>query len=151
MDHPLIPQDHGAIARLLSKNVPTAEPRMWCVLSGEWSFDGGAIRFDGTPAELQEIRERVERSADAGDVFIVWTPRTKRQRGRIPRSLRCGYTVFMDGNHLVAFQSVAFVPRPGAIDLIASTPSGQFLAVPCYHVAAWDGSPVDEPTVTVLS
>jgi len=151
MDHPLIPQDHDAIARLLSKKVPTAEARLWCVLAGEWSFDGGTIDFDGSPAEFREICERATRSADFADAFVIWTPRTKRQRGRIPRSLRCGYTVFQDGRHLVAFQSVAFVPRPGEIDLIASTPTGQFLAVPGYHVAAWDGSAVDEPTVTVLS
>ncbi|HTK04984.1 MAG TPA: hypothetical protein VL500_05335 [Candidatus Eisenbacteria bacterium] len=151
MDHPLILQDNATLSRLLSENVPTAEARMWCVLAGEWSFDGSVITFDGAPEEFQDIRDRIARSIDDGDIFVIWTPRTKRQRGRIPRSLRCGYTVFLDGNRLVAFQSVAFVPRPGAIDLIASTPTGQFLAVPSYHVAAWDGSPVDEPTVSVVS
>ncbi|HTM67724.1 MAG TPA: hypothetical protein VL426_00340 [Candidatus Binatia bacterium] len=153
MNHPLILQDHGAIKRLLDDlKVPTAVERLWCVLSGDWSFDGCRIGFDGTAEEFREIRERIERSVDSeGDMFVIWTPRDKRQRGRIPKSLRCGFTVFLDGDKLIALQSVAFVPRPGAIDLLASTPTGQFLAVPGYHVAAWDGTPVDEPAATVLS
>lgn len=153
MNRPLILQDHGAIKRLLDEvKVPTAVERLWCVLRGAWSFDGCEIDFDGSEAELQDVRERIERSVDSeGDVFVIWTPREKRQRGRIPRSLRCGYTVFMDGDRLIALQSVTFVPRPGAIDLLASTGSGQFLAVPGYYVAAWDGTAVDEPVATVVS
>ena len=153
MNHPLFLQDNGALKRLLDDvKVPTAVERLWCVLRGEWSFDASEIDFDGSPGELEEIRERIERSVDSeGDVFVIWTPRAKRQRGRIPKSLRCGFTVFLDGDRLIAFQSVTFVPRPGAIDLIASTATGQFLAVPGYYVAAWDGSSVDDPVVTVVS
>lgn len=145
--------DHGAIKRLLDEvKVPTAVERLWCVLRGEWDFDGCEIRFDGTPDELREVRERIERSvSEDGHSFVIWTPRTKRQKGRIPKSLRCGYTVFLDGDRLIALQSVTFVPRPGAIDLLSTTPTGQFVAVPGYYVAAWDGTAVDEPAATVLS
>ena len=151
MDHALLTQDHSAIARLLSKNVPTADVRLWCVLSAEWKFDGSRLAFDGTAAELEEIRSAATRSAESCDIFVIWMPREKRQRGRIPKALRCGFTVFMDGKDLVIFQSVVFVPRHGEFDLVATTQSGQFVSVPGYHVAAWDGSPVDEPMDITLS
>lgn len=153
MNHPLILQDHGALKRLLDDmKVPTAQERLWCVLSGQWDFDGCVIPFDGDRPALEEVRESIERSvATEGSSFVIWTPRNKRQRGRIPKSLRCGYTVFLDGSRLIALQSVVFVPRPGEIDLLASTPTGQFLSVPGYHVAAWDGTAVDEPAIAVLS
>lgn len=151
MEHSFIAYDHDTVARMLKKNVPLAEQRLWCVLSADWRFDGNKIAFDGTPAELRDLRENIARSAEQGDVFVIWMPRMKRQRGRIPKSLRCGYTVFREGRDLIAFQSVAFVPRPGAFDLIATTASGQYVAVPAYHVASWDGSSVDDPAVPAVS
>lgn len=151
MDHALLTQDHDAIARLLSKNVPTANERLWCVLSSEWRFDGSRLTFDGTAAQREELFAVAARSAESGGVFAVWTPREKRQRGRIPRSLRCGFTVFPDGDRLIVFQSVVFVPRPGKIDLIATTRTGQYVSVPEYIVASWDGSPIDEPLNVIPS
>lgn len=147
---PYSPQQDDTVARLLDRDIPTVPGRMWCVLAGEWKFDGNRIAFDGTRAELRDLRDAAEQ-AEAGDRLVVWMPRLKRQRGRIPKSLRCGFTVFNDGQHLIAFQSVVFVPRPGKIDLIATTSSGQFVTVPAHDVAAWDGSPVDAPTVTLMS
>lgn len=147
---PYSPQQDDTIARLLERDIPTVPGRLWCVLAGEWKFDGNRIAFDGTPAELRELREAAD-NAESGSTLVVWMPRLKRQRGRIPKSLRCGFTVFNDGQHLIAFQSVAFVPRPGKIDLIATTSSGQFVTVPVHDVAAWDGSSVDAPTVTIAS
>ena len=147
---PYSPQQDDTVARLLERDIPTVPGRLWCVLAGEWKFDGNRIAFDGTRAELRDLRDAAEQ-AEAGDRLVVWMPRLKRQRGRIPKSLRCGYTVFNDGQHLIAFQSVVFVPRAGKIDLIATTSSGQFVTVPALDVAAWDGSPVDAPTVTIAS
>ncbi|MEY4745246.1 MAG: hypothetical protein RL272_1191 [Candidatus Parcubacteria bacterium] len=151
MEHSVISLNHDMVARLLKKDVPLAPERLWCVLSAELKFDGHRLAFDGTPAELRDLRERADLSADTGGIFVIWMPRLKRQRGRIPKSLRCGFTVFSDGRDLIIFQSVAFVPRAGAFDLIATTSSGQFVAVPAYHVAAWDGSSVDDPTVPAIS
>lgn len=150
MAQPYSPQQDAIVARLLERDVPTVPGRLWCVLAGEWKFDGYRIAFDGRPSELRALREAAE-MAENGTTLVVWMPRLRRQRGRIPKSLRCGYTVFNDGRDLIAFQSVVFVPRPGKIDLIATTSSGQFVTVPAYDVAAWDGSPVDAPTVTVAS
>ncbi|MEY4744167.1 MAG: hypothetical protein RL272_112, partial [Candidatus Parcubacteria bacterium] len=145
MANTVILYDHDRVARLLKRDLPLAQVRLWCVLSADWRFDGNTLAFDGTPAELRELRQRADLSAETGDTFVIWMPRLKRQRGRIPKALRCGFTVFRDGRDLIVFQSVAFVPRPGAFDLIATTGSGQFVAVPAYHVASWDGTSVDEP------
>lgn len=147
---PYSPLQDDTVARLLERDIPTVPGRLWCVLAGEWKFDGNRIAFDGTRAELRDLRDAAEH-AEAGDRLVIWMPRLKRQRGRIPKSLRCGYTVFNDGQHLIAFQSVVFVPRAGKIDLVATTSSGQFVTVPMHDVAAWDGSPVDAPTVTLMS
>ncbi len=151
MERSFIAYDHEMVARLLKKDIPLAEERLWCVLSSDWRFDGSKVAFDGSFAELGELRGLIERSVQDRDVFVVWMPRMKRQRGRIPKSLRCGFTIFRDGRDLIAFQSIAFVPRPGAFDLIATTPCGQFVAVPAYHVASWDGSPVDDPALPAVS
>lgn len=151
MERSFIAYDHDTVARMLKEDVPLAKQQLWCVLSGDWRFDGNKIAFDGTPAELRSLREHVARSAEQGDVFVVWMPRMKRQRGRIPKSLRCGFTVFRDGGDLIAFQSVTFVPRPGTFDLIATTASGQYVAVPAFYVASWDGSSVDDPAVPAVS
>ncbi len=50
----------------------------------------------------------------------------------------------LDGDDLVVFQSVVFLPL-GVIDVIATTPTGQFDIVAVQRVSAWDGTPVDEP------
>jgi hypothetical protein len=149
-NEPYSAMQDGTVARLLQRDIPTVPSRIWCVLAGEWKFDGNRIAFDGKPAEHRALRDAAEHSED-GNMLLIWMPRLRRQRGRIPKSLRCGFTVFNDGQHLIAFQSVAFVPRAGKIDLIATTSSGQFVTVPTSDVASWDGSSIDAPTVTIAS
>jgi hypothetical protein len=138
-----------AVARLMAACVPTAPGRAWCVLSDGWKFDGGEIAFDGTAEEREQLMALIDRSMEE-DFFVIWTPSEKRQKGSIPRSLRCGFTVFRDGDDLICFQSVVFAPLPGAIDLVATTRTGQYVTVRAYDVSSWDGTSIGDARLTAM-
>jgi hypothetical protein len=133
----------GAVTRLIERGAKTVDEKAWSTIAGRWLFDGNAIPFDGTTGQKADIEGFIENSEEHGDWLVVWTPRLRhaKQRGRIPVSLRCGFTVFSLDGDLVAFQSVIFVPR--RVDLLASLPCGQFVHVPPYDASPWDGRSYD--------
>jgi hypothetical protein len=145
MEVMVLPQLQGKVARLLARAPVVIPERPWSVMSGRHRFDGSTLEFAGDPDALEKLMDRVRDCADREDNVVIWTPLPRRQRGRIPRTLRCGYTVVADGDELVVFQSVVFVPL-GVVDVIATTAAGQFDVVSVHKVSAWDGTPVEEPS-----
>lgn len=132
----------SVIADLLANGAPVAPDRPWSVVSGGQRFDGETLHIDDAAAKavvLDALAATVEE-----DCFVIWTPVEKRQRGRIPKALRCGYTLAADRHGDVkVFQSVVFVPLD-VIDILAHLASGQVVLVKGQKVSAWDGTSADD-------
>ena len=146
MERLINPACNDTVKRLFARNVPTIPERLWSAVSGQWYFDGSVIRWDGDPYDKNRLVESLLQYNGSEDNVIVWLPRQRhrRQRGRLPKCLWSGFTVCLDGTELVAFQSVVIVPR-SITELVATTPSGQFVLIPAYKVSSWDGVAIDAP------
>lgn len=130
------------IAELIADGAAVVPHRPWSVLSGGERFDGETLRIDDPPSAYA-VMDAIAATADE-DCHVVWTPIEKRQRGRIPRALRCGYTLALSRDDaIVVFQSVVFVPLD-VIDILTHLPSGQIVLVKSQKVSAWDGTSTGE-------
>lgn len=131
----------SVVADLIANGAPVAPERAWSVVSGGERFDGGTLRIDD-PAQAKDVLDAIAATEDHG-CFVIWTPIEKRQRGRIPRALRCGYTLAATGDGTVTiFQSIVF-PALDVVDIIARLASGQVVLVRSERVSAWDGTSAD--------
>ncbi len=131
----------AVIADLIADGTSVVPHRPWSVLSGGERFDGETLRIDDAPSAYA-VMDAIAATEDE-DCYAIWTPIEKRQRGRIPRALRCGFTLALnrDGG-ITVFQSVVFVPLD-VIDIVAHLPSGQVVLVKSQKVSAWDGTSTD--------
>jgi hypothetical protein len=130
------------IADLLANGASVAPDRPWSVVSGGQRFDGETLDIDDSSARTAVLDGLAAMEDEA--CFVIWTPIEKRQRGRIPKALRCGYTLAANGAGVVTiFQSVVFVPLD-VVDILAHLPSGQVVLVKSQKVSAWDGTSADD-------
>jgi hypothetical protein len=130
------------IAQLIADGAAIIPDRPWSVVSGGERFDGESLSITDGPSAYAVLDTLA--ATEDGNHVVIWTPIEKRQRGRIPRALRCGYTLATNRHGgITVFQSVVFAPLD-VIDIVAHLPSGQVVLVKSQRVSAWDGTSVDE-------
>lgn len=115
------------VRQLLAAGAPViVSESSWAALPSVPKLMGAVLLFDGTPAEHLEVTMTIRqclaehRAAIGPGSLVVFVPNGVEQPcgGRY----EMGYTLFMSGNEIVAFQRVAFVIKHRSVKPISPTP-----------------------------